>query len=337
MSFDDVRTKSTAELEALLSCGSPPDRLWAAWALALRSGARSEAIEHFEHEPHEGVRAHLVYVVADPTRLDLLRAIGEHDPSALVRTAACRAIARVSAAEDDPWLTDRAANDPSPEVRATIVLELSPDSRSLPTILARAQDDTAESVRVVAARRTVDLQLDGDAFVTRRDDRRVCAAIEDALFERYGSEAILHTRLPGLRVLLLRRAVEARRPIPATVIRQLFDDMPPGATEAIAKAEVLGLASLSLSNWLSLYEQADRWAVARSVVIERLPQAIAASTTEDHRSLGERLEAVARDIDEALANAAAQAQEEDLDEPWYDEPPDVWLRARDAIRGRTPS
>lgn len=336
MSFDDVRTKSTAELESLLSRGSPPDRLWAAWTLALRSSERTEAIDHFEHEPHEGVRAHLVYVVADPTRLPLLRTIAEHDPSLLVRVAACRAVTRVSAPGDAQWIASRAL-DPSPEVRVTIVEELARDSPSLRAILTRAHDDDAEAVRIVAARRCVDLEIDIDDLHARRDDRHVRAAIEDALFERYGSEAILHTRLPGLRVLLLRRAVEARRPIPATVIRQLFDDMPPGATEAIAKAEVLGLASLSLSNWLSLYERADRWAVARSVVIERLPQAIAASTTEDHRSLGERLEAVARDIDEALANAAAQAQEEDLDEPWYDEPPDVWLRARDAIRGRTPS
>ncbi len=334
MSFEDLRAKSATELEALLEAGDAQERLWAAWALALRSCARSEAVEHFEHEPHEGVRAHLVYVVADPARLPLLRTIAEHDPSTLVRVAACRAITRVSAPGDARWIGARAALDPSPEVRFTIIEEISPASSSFRAILARAHDDDDESVRVVAARRCVDLELDIDDLYARRDDRRVRAAIEDALFERYGKEAAAHTSVPALRVLLLHRACLSR-PVPEAVFQRLLREAPVAATELITTSEWLELTSLSLADWVSIYDASGRWSVARSIAIERLPRAIAGATPEERRAVAPQLDAIAGEIEAMIDECARQREiDEASGEPYDDDgPPDAWLRARDAIRG----
>ncbi len=120
-SFDELRDRPSTELEALLRAPDAPTRLYAAWALALRAATTTgELALHLEREPNEGVRAHLVNVVAGPAHRELLRTLAEHDTSALVRAAACRVLARGADPELADWLDGRARDDASPDVRTAI-------------------------------------------------------------------------------------------------------------------------------------------------------------------------------------------------------------------------
>lgn len=91
-SFEDVRGLDDAELRALLDGGRPEQRVWAIWALALRSadvgelGARAE--------PDAGVRRNLAVVLAGHGELELLVALAKRDPAAEVRAAAMQLVAR---------------------------------------------------------------------------------------------------------------------------------------------------------------------------------------------------------------------------------------------------
>lgn len=120
-SFDELRDRSTAELERLLRDPDAPTRLHAAWALALRAAESiGEIAEHLEREPNEGVRAHLVHVIGGHEHRVLLRTLAEHDASPLVRAAACRVLARGADPELAAWLDRRVADDASPDVRWAI-------------------------------------------------------------------------------------------------------------------------------------------------------------------------------------------------------------------------
>jgi hypothetical protein len=91
-SFEDVRGLGDAELRALLEAGRPEQRVWAIWALALRSadvGALGERIE-----PDAGVRRNLAVVLAGHGQLDLLVALAKRDPAAEVRAAAMQLVSR---------------------------------------------------------------------------------------------------------------------------------------------------------------------------------------------------------------------------------------------------
>lgn len=63
--FQDVAHASDGELRRILAEGDPPERVWAAWALAQRVAQPGvEAAARLRHEPDAGVRRHLVTVAA---------------------------------------------------------------------------------------------------------------------------------------------------------------------------------------------------------------------------------------------------------------------------------
>lgn len=95
-SFDDVRRLTEPELRALLERGRPEERVWAIWALALRSSEPTiEAIAQ-RAEPAPGVRRNLAVVLAGHGHYDLLVALAKRDPAALVRAAAMQLVARIA-------------------------------------------------------------------------------------------------------------------------------------------------------------------------------------------------------------------------------------------------
>jgi hypothetical protein len=92
-SFDDVRVLTENELLELLDRGRPEQRVWAIWALALRS-ADAVAQLGARNEPDAGVRRNLAVVLAGHGQLDLLVALAKRDPAPEVRAAAMQLVSR---------------------------------------------------------------------------------------------------------------------------------------------------------------------------------------------------------------------------------------------------
>lgn len=93
-SFEDARALGEPELRALLETGRPEERVWAIWALALKSsdvGAIGS-----RHEPDPGVRRNLAVVLAGHGQLDLLVALAKRDPAPEVRASAMQLVARIA-------------------------------------------------------------------------------------------------------------------------------------------------------------------------------------------------------------------------------------------------
>lgn len=90
--FSTVLGLSPAEQRALLREGDSPERLWAAWALALGMGA--DAIPLVKHgallDGNEGVRRQLLVVAAGFGERPLLSTVAAHDPSPEVRLGVLR-------------------------------------------------------------------------------------------------------------------------------------------------------------------------------------------------------------------------------------------------------
>src|SRR5258706_9012200 len=90
--FEDVRSLTDEELRTLLDRGRPEERVWAIWALALRSADIAEL--GARNEPDPGVRRNLAVVLAGHGQLDLLVALAKRDPAPEVRAAAMQLVTR---------------------------------------------------------------------------------------------------------------------------------------------------------------------------------------------------------------------------------------------------
>jgi hypothetical protein len=99
MPLDFAATESLddAAVRALLATGAAEQRVWAAWRIAMRRGsAMPEIVAQVRGEPSAGVRRALVVVLAGHGELDVLVALGRHDPAAEVRAAAMAIVARLA-------------------------------------------------------------------------------------------------------------------------------------------------------------------------------------------------------------------------------------------------
>ncbi|HTJ41290.1 MAG TPA: hypothetical protein VL463_04315, partial [Kofleriaceae bacterium] len=78
-----------AALRALLAGDDGRARVLAAWRIALRRGtAMPEIVDAVRGEPSPGVRRALLAILAGHGELDVLVALGRHDPAEVVRAAA---------------------------------------------------------------------------------------------------------------------------------------------------------------------------------------------------------------------------------------------------------
>ena len=94
-SFEDVRDLAEPELRELLERGRPEERVWAIWALALRSaGHVHELAQH--RDPDPGVRRNLAIVLAGHGELELLVALAHRDPAPEVRAGAMQLVTRLA-------------------------------------------------------------------------------------------------------------------------------------------------------------------------------------------------------------------------------------------------
>jgi hypothetical protein len=123
-SFEDVRGLTDAELRDLLDAGRPEQRLWALWALALRSASDRGAVEVLgkRDEPSPGVRRNLAVVLAGHGHYELLVALALRDPAAEVRAAALQLGARIAIDGKLPSsiIVDRLPGEASPAKLAVL-------------------------------------------------------------------------------------------------------------------------------------------------------------------------------------------------------------------------
>ncbi|MFT3700432.1 MAG: hypothetical protein QM831_45225 [Kofleriaceae bacterium] len=96
-SFEQVRELSEASLRALIDRGRPEERVWAIWALALRSDQLIGELA-LETDPNPGVRRTLAVMFAGHGELELLLALARRDPAAEVRATAMALVVRFAVA-----------------------------------------------------------------------------------------------------------------------------------------------------------------------------------------------------------------------------------------------
>lgn len=108
--------------------GDEVERVWAAWALGLRFGAQivPELRDALRRCPFRGTQRHFIVVLAGLGERLFLYNLAMKDPDPFVRTTACRYLVRVAWPDNDiarRVLHDRLFNDPSPDVRVSILQE----------------------------------------------------------------------------------------------------------------------------------------------------------------------------------------------------------------------
>jgi hypothetical protein len=99
-SFEAVRSTDPIGLRALLRNGDGPERVWAAWSLALQNDASfaAEVVSGLPVERDPGVRCHLVVILAGLGEMAALRVLATCDPEPEVRAAAAEYVIRTAGA-----------------------------------------------------------------------------------------------------------------------------------------------------------------------------------------------------------------------------------------------
>jgi hypothetical protein len=156
--FADVVDLGDAQLRMLAGgVGDEPERVWAAWALALRHDERGKSLLTAapEQEPSPGVRAHLVTLLMASGGHEKVLLLARRDPSTLVRESAWRSLARTLRRDDDA-LVDAVATVLATEhanVRAATLDGLQTHAAVAPVLRARTLaclDHDALDVRIAA-------------------------------------------------------------------------------------------------------------------------------------------------------------------------------------------
>jgi hypothetical protein len=134
--FEDTQGLSSEQLYELLETGDAQVRVFAIWALGLRSAGAVTMADQLRVEPDGGVRRALAVVLAGQGETDLLVAMCRHDPNVHVRASAVPMVMRFAAAGRIPWsiVIGRLA-DEAP-VRASVISQV--DARSPQELRAAA-------------------------------------------------------------------------------------------------------------------------------------------------------------------------------------------------------
>lgn len=215
-SFDDVFREPLAAMALRLTGDDAPERLWAAWAMALREGDAA-LVERLRSEPSEGVRASLVSVVANAERAPLLGSVLVLDASSLVRETAARVLCHMAneVAPVMPLLRLVLQSDKAVTVRVAIVEEFPSGSPALRELLLLAFADEALEVQVAAVQRALMLGIEVEACEQAVSSKPVLAErVARGLVLRDGVVASVNAaRTPRFRQVLLRSALELRLPL----------------------------------------------------------------------------------------------------------------------------
>jgi hypothetical protein len=94
-SFEDAAALDRAQLQIVLDSGRPEQRVWAIWALALRTGGQVGAIGG--RAPDAGARRTLAVVLAGHGEVSALIELATRDPDVYVRETAMQLVTRLAA------------------------------------------------------------------------------------------------------------------------------------------------------------------------------------------------------------------------------------------------
>lgn len=127
--FESIRDLDSEAQRSLLIDGDFVERIWAAWALALKYGKDivPELLVCLQNSPVPGTRRHLIVVLAGLGQFEKLCALAQNDPDEYVRATACRYLIKTRQAGDkhtSGLLRSKALHDPSAVVRLAILQEV---------------------------------------------------------------------------------------------------------------------------------------------------------------------------------------------------------------------
>lgn len=146
--FAATDTLDDGALRAMLAGAEPGQRVWAAWRIALRRGAAMpEIVAAVRGEPSPGVRRALLAILAGHGELDVLVALGRHDPADVVRAAAMALVTRIAGQGAIPIdvVTDAFAADPA--IRVAVLGAIDGGAQEpMRALVARALVDAARPV-----------------------------------------------------------------------------------------------------------------------------------------------------------------------------------------------
>lgn len=215
-SFDEVFREPLAAMARRLTGDDAPERLWAAWAMALREGDAA-LVERLRTEPSEGVRASLVSVVANAERAPLLGSVLVLDPSSLVRETAARVLCHMAneVAPVVPLLRLVLQSDKAVTVRVAVVEEFPAEVPALRELLLLAFADEALEVQVAAVQRALLQGIEVEACEQAVASRPLLAErVARGLVLRDGvAVSVSAARTPRFRRVLLQSALELRLPL----------------------------------------------------------------------------------------------------------------------------
>ncbi len=340
--FAELTHLDTEVLRSLLEAGEPPERVRAAWALALRLGTtiRSDLVQGSLTEPDPGVRRHLVVVLAGYQERAVLATLARQDDDEAVRAVACQYLAMISRPEDaESWrlLHERLEEEASDEVRRAAIAYLPPHTPAFlrSAVAARVGDESLDVRRAVADRLLEWAGLSGEGLpevlvsrlhlepeleLRREWVRRACALGGEGQF----LEALVDAPEGTLR-FVLEVYVEQRVRLPWESLRPFTQLGRPELDSLVMDLLVSGpqeeadvwLLELALESWRQSSEKHDGenpWWDA--------PDALAcleARLEAGHlKEPGEWVKALARKLWEAMAEGRRKAFARHL--PWCTEP-----------------
>ena len=223
--FEAVSQLDIKTLRELLADGDAQERVWAAWALALRLGADSLPLLEaaVQASPTPGTRRHLVVVLAGLGERRLLYVFAGSDPDAYVRATACRYLMRTWLEEDvesADFIRRRLLTDDAAEVKETILKTATSvlPPATLPELAELASDREPEVRRLafdlIKCRHQPKEAFAGAlaARLHEEPDRDLLADLANFCIEGGQEELVLRSALrarPPVRMLLL-DALDAR-------------------------------------------------------------------------------------------------------------------------------
>jgi len=214
--FETVARLSAQEQQRLLDGGDSPERLWAAWALALQIGRNAlpllSSVE--QGEISEGLRRQLLVVLAGLGERRLLETIANIDPTPSVQATAAMLYIRTAGHPSGPEAAGfalRQLRAGPPEVRRAILDEYQVGNLSLPTVeLLPSLRDADTETRILCAA----------CVLSGCDAHHAVRAVVEALGEEHD---------PGVRRHFLSR-------LPRSAISHVFADAVPRGAAAIRAA-----------------------------------------------------------------------------------------------------
>lgn len=162
-SFRDLLDAEEGVLHELVAGGGDaPERVWAAWSLALRRDpAIAEVARSLTDDPSPGVRAHMALLLVAHGEIDAALALGQNDAAPEVRASAWRHLARSAGPGDERLhvaLMTAMRTDVAPEIRAAIADGIRLDAHetlwaACETYLADEDDEVRDNVVQALLRR----------------------------------------------------------------------------------------------------------------------------------------------------------------------------------------